>query len=456
MQSNMTVDEEIMKAGITHAGASAPDKNRLNEILKRAKLLRGLPLEDAASLLHTEDPEHIRLISEAAGEVKEAVFGPRVVLFAPLYLSNYCGNDCLYCGFRRSNATARRKAVSPEEAVEQANILSKAGFKRIILVAGEHPLHSSIDYLVKVAEAIYSQTDIHILHINSAPLSVENFRTIKSAGYGVYQCFQETYHPETYAVMHPVGMKRDYSFRLNAMDRALEAGFGDVGIGALLGLYDYRFDALATIAHSKHLEERFGAAAHTISVPRLRYAEGAALKEPPAPVSDTDFKKIVAVYRLSVPYAGVVISTREPEAVREECLKIGASQISAGSSVEPGGYGKTEHSTAQFSLHDNRDIVEMAEVIAKAGLLPSLCTACYRNGRQGAAYHDAVISGGMHDRCTVNAVLSLKEYILDTGNKSEALEGAVRRFTEALPDDVRPGVQKKLAGIAAGDRDVHI
>jgi 2-iminoacetate synthase len=442
--------------------AKAPSRIEIDEILSRAGELKGLSIRDAAALLMAEDKEAVKAILEKAAEVKEAVFGPRVVLFAPLYLSNYCSNDCLYCGFRKSNSLARRKALSPDEAVEQAKILSKMGFKRIILVAGEHPQHSGVDYLVEVAREIYSRTDVRILHVNSAPVSVEDFRKIKSAGYGVYQCFQETYHRPTYKVLHPTGRKSDFLYRLSAMDRALEAGFGDVGIGPLLGLYDYHYDALAAIAHSKHLEANFGAAAHTISVPRLRPAEGADIKYAPYPVSDEDFKKVVAVYRLSVPQAGVVISTREPAKLREECLSCGASQISAGSSTEPGGYdggeggAGGEHSTAQFDLADHRPLKEMVKIIAEAGFLPSLCTACYRSGRQGSNFLHTASSGKLKELCTANALLSLKEYLLDVGpDGQEEVEAVLRKFLDGFTGNLREDLDRKMETVKEGKRDVH-
>ena len=442
-------------------GATAPDTARLDDILARACPASGMPvpvgLDEAAALLRVEDPEHLALIHEAAGRVKEAVFGPRIVLFAPLYLSNYCSNDCLYCGFRSSNKSARRKALSADEAVAQARILSATGFKRLLVVAGEHPTRSGVDYLVKVAEAIYSQTDIRILHVNCAPLSVDEFKRLKAAGYGVYQCFQETYHPETYAVMHPSARKKDYAYRLGAMGRALEAGFGDVGIGALLGLYDYRFEALSTIAHSRHLEAGFGAAAHTVSVPRLRHAEGAALDSAPSPVDDTEFKKIVSVYRLALPYTGVVVSTREPAALRDEVITIGASQVSAGSSTEPGGYGAKERSATQFDVDDVRELSEMVGTIARQGLLPSLCTSCYRSGRQGEEYLDTTSSGGMRDLCTANALLSLKEYAIDSAAEEERplLEDTVRRFADAVEGADGANLSARLKEVEAGKRDVR-
>ena len=456
MQGTAAVEEILNDVEAALKEAKAPSRLEIDAILARAGELKGLSIRDAAALLMAEDEGMVAAVLEKAAEVKEAVFGPRVVLFAPLYLSNYCSNDCLYCGFRKSNSRARRKALSPDEAVEQAKILSRMGFKRIILVAGEHPLHSGMDYLVKVAREIYSRTDVRILHVNSAPVSVEDFKKIKAAGYGVYQCFQETYHRPTYKTLHPTGKKSDFLYRLSAMDRALEAGFGDVGIGPLLGLYDYHYDALAAIAHSKHLEALFGAAAHTISVPRLRPAEGAGIKNAPYPVSDEEFKKVVAVYRLCVPQAGVVISTREPAQLRDECLSCGASQISAGSSTEPGGYDKGEHSTAQFDLADHRPLNEMVRIIAGAGLLPSLCTACYRSGRQGADYLNTASSGKLKELCTANALLSLKEYLLDVGpDGREEIEAVLENFLEGFTGNFREDLKQKMEMISKGKRDIH-
>lgn len=457
MQDTASITELPRQVESVLNGASIPDRPRIEAILDKAAGLGGLTLSDAAALLFVEDPEGLEMICRAAGRVKDAVFGPRIVLFAPLYLSNYCSNDCIYCGFRRSNTLARRKALTPDEAVEQAKLLSKTGFKRLLLVAGEHPARYGVDYLVEVAQAIYQNTDIRILHVNCAPLTVDEFRTLKAAGYGVYQCFQETYNPLTYARMHPSARKSDYGFRLGAMDRALEAGFGDVGLGALLGLHDYRYDVLGVIAHSRHIEERFGAAAHTISVPRLRRAEGAPLSEAPWPVSDEEFRKIVAVFRLAVPYAGVVISTREPAAVREDALSIGASQISAGSSTEPGGYGHKDQSTAQFDVSDLRDLSEMIGVIAAKGLLPSLCTSCYRVGRQGPHFRDAAAAGAIKDFCTPNALLSLKEYMLDCGNEAskELLEGTLARYLGTVEEPLRRDLLAKLKRVENGERDIH-
>jgi len=438
-------------------GARAASGARLDEILAKAESLFPITLSEAASLLMMEDEGDLGKLFLAAGRVKEMIYGPRVVLFAPLYLSNYCSNDCLYCGFRRSNAAAKRRALSAEEAVGQAKALSATGFKRLLLVAGESAGRSGVEYLTEVARAIYAGTDMRILHVNCAPLSVDGFRKLKAAGFGVYQCFQETYHEETYRMVHPSGKKKDFQFRLSAMDRALEAGFGDVGIGALLGLYDYRFEALAVIAHSRRLEARFGAAAHTISVPRLRPAEGAELIAPPYPVSDIEFKKVVAVYRLSVPWAGVVISTREPAALRDEVLNIGASQISAGSSTEPGGYGEDEKSASQFEVDDHRGLDEMVRAIALRGLMPSLCTACYRSGRQGEEFRELAGTGGIKDFCTPNAALSLKEYALDAASEETRVlcEDAIAKALAGVEEPLKRDLIAKLERTAKGERDLH-
>jgi 2-iminoacetate synthase len=380
-----------------------------------------------------------------------------MVLFAPLYLSNHCVNGCLYCGFRNSGDKTVRRSLTVDEAVSQADYLAGRGFRRLLIVVGEHPVHGGVDYLAEVARAIYSRTEMRILHVNCAPLDTGDFVRLKQAGYGVYQCFQETYHRETYARMHPTGRKKDYDYRLAAMDRALEAGFGDVGIGALLGLYDHRYDALATIAHSRHLEDAFGAAAHTVSVPRLNHAEGSALESPPHVVTDDDFRKVVAVYRLCLPYTGVVVSTREPASLRDRVMLEGASQISAGSSTEPGGYGTDEKSASQFDVTDGRGLEEMVRVIAEKGLLPSLCTSCYRAGRQGDNYLHAAKGGAIRDFCTPNAILSLKEFGHTTGDAGlkKLCDDLVAKYTEDVDGPLRKDLVNKLAEIEAGSADLR-
>ncbi len=439
-----------------------PSEAVITAILDKAQKLKGLSLKDVSVLLNVgavREPTLRETILKTAGRLKEKVFGKRIVLFAPLYLSNECVNNCLYCGFRVENREAARKTLSVDEAVREAKTLEAKGYKRLLLVAAENPAKSNIDYILKVVKAIYSETDIRILHLNAAPMSVGDLKRLKAAGIGVFQVFQETYRTETYAMMHPSGRKKDYSYRLSAMDRAIDAGFEDLGIGALLGLYDWRFDVLATIAHAWYLKERYGIWPHTISVPRLRPATGSAIKETPYPVSDEEFKLIVAIYRLAVPTAGVVVSTREGADLRREVLAVGASQISAGSKTEPGGYEEDgEHyEAAQFATDDHRTLDEVIEDVAALGYMPSLCTSCYRAGRTGSGFHDMASSGAIKDYCSANAALTLKEYMLDSaGDSVDACEEAIERELGEIADEkLKAGIRERLLRIEAGKRDIY-
>lgn len=373
-------------------------------------------------------------------------------------------NNCLYCGFRKDNKDATRKTLNIDEIIGEAKALEAMGFKRILLVSGEDPKKSGIEYLVCAVEAIYKNTGIRIVHVNAPPMEIEDFRRLKNAGIGVYQAFQETYHRPTYEAMHPSGKKRDYDYRLSVMDRAIEAGFEDVGIGALLGLYDYRFDALSAIVHSQHLYKKFGSHSHTISVPRLRPADGSPVGRAPFPVSDMEFKKVVAVYRLTIPCAGVVVSTRESTRLRDEAIQIGASQISAGSKTGPGGYndrvkgkGARGKAVEQFSTNDHRGLEEMIAAIAQNGLLPSLCTTCYRVGRTGADFTNKTLSGSMEKFCQANALLTLQEYVLDYAHNGvrELGRAAIEKGLQEIQETgLKKEVLKKLDEIKQGKRDV--
>ena len=449
------------------ANAVQPAASAVDSILAMAEGLKGLSLEDAAVLLSVGDHATLERIFRTAGKVKERVFGKRVVLFAPLYLSNYCTNDCLYCGFRNGNKDAVRKTLTREEIIREAMALESMGFKRLLLVCGEDPKRSGIEYIVGAVNAIYENTGIRIVHVNAPPMEVSDLKRLKEAGVGVYQVFQETYYRPVYEVMHPSGRKKDYDYRLNVMDRAMEAGFEDVGIGALLGLYDYKYDVLAAIAHSQHMYKKFGSHAHTISVPRLRPAYGSPLKEAPHTVSDMEFKKIVAIYRLSVPCAGVVGSTREGAGLRDEVVHIGASQISAGSKTEPGGYADEVRSqksevrsrvVEQFSTNDHRSMEEMIASILRRGLLPSLCTTCYRIGRTGADFTKRTLSGDMEKFCQANAILTLQEYLLDYAQNG-AREMGRAAIEKGLEEIKEPGLKaedlKKMYEIQQGKRDVY-
>lgn len=448
----MTIDQEKLEL---LSKAPEPGPSELSSILEEASKGKGLGLEEAASLLAVRDAGMLGEILRCAGELKERVFGRRIVLFAPLYLSNHCTNGCEYCGFRAQNRDVARRALTIEEAVAEAKALEAMGFKRVLLVTGEDP-RWGLDYIAAAVRAIYEKTGMRIVHVNAPPMDTESLKELKAAGAGVYQAFQETYHRPTYELMHPSGRKKDYDFRLSVMDRAMEAGFGDVGIGALLGLYDYRFDALASIAHSQYLFSSFGAHAHTISIPRLRPAE-AELKEIPWRVSDGDLKKVVAVFRLSVPSAGIVASTRESALFRSELIKTGATQLSAASKTNPGGY-KGEQTLEQFSTSDHRSLQEVVRSVVDEGLLPSLCTTCYRVGRTGHDFTDKAMSGQMEKFCQANAVLTLKEYLLDycAGGSKEAVARAIDEgFKEVKDEGLKKALMERLKELEEGKRDLY-
>ena len=454
-----------------------PSASMVDDILTKASSSNSMYLEDVAMLLSVEDPLVLQKIFKKSGEVKDKVFGKRIVLFAPLYLSNYCTNNCLYCGFRKDNRDAVRKALTIKEVIQEAKALAAKGFKRILLVCGEEPRVSGIEYIIEAVVAIYKNTGIRIVHVNTPPMEVQDLRRLKTSGVGVYQVFQETYHRPTYAAVHPSGRKKDYDYRVSVMDRAIEAGFEDVGIGTLLGLYDYKYDVLATIAHSQYLFEQYGSHAHTISVPRLRPAYGSPIKDAPFPVSDEEFKKIVAIYRLAVPCAGIVVSTREGADLRDEVIQIGASQISAGSKTEPGGYTEEVRSqesgvrrkvgraaptdskpVEQFSTNDHRGLEEMIASIAQHGLIPSLCTTCYRVGRTGDDFTKKTLSGDMEKFCQANAILTLQEYILDyarNGAKEVGMAAIEKGLCEMKEVNLKKEVLKKLDEIRQGKRDVY-
>ncbi len=394
-------------------------KERLLNILERALNLKTLSLEDAAYLLSVNTEEDLKLIQQSSLTLKRKVFGDRVVLFAPLYLSNECVNKCLYCGFQNGNTYEKRKTLTKQEALKEADFLVKRGFKRALLVTAENSNICGVDYITDVIRYLYERSGLRILHLNAAPMEIEELRAIKKEGVGVFQLFQETYHKETYERLHIKGRKKSFEYRLLAMTRAIEAGFQDVGIGALLGLYDYKFDVLACIAHSYFLKEHYGTFPHTISVPRFRYARGAVIESPPAPVDDITFKKIVAVYRLAVPTAGIVVSTREPSGLRDDILCYGASQISAESKTSPGGYTQLvkEEDASQFSLNDTRSLEEVIISILEKGFLPSFCTACYKKERVGENFHKLAEKGVIKDFCSKNALYTFYEYLDNLENK---------------------------------------
>ena len=439
---------------------SAPE---IVDILVKARTGKGLEPAEAAALLQTEEPDLVRQIFHTAREVKLKIYGKRLVLFAPLYLSNFCVNNCQYCGFRRDNQAIPRKRLSPADIQDQVGKLEKLGHKRLLLECGESSL-SDIDYVEEAIAAVYATRngngEIRRVNVNIAGTTVENYRRLKAAKIGTYQLFQETYHRATYEMLHE-GPKRDYERQIFALDRAQEAGIDDVGLGVLFGLYDYKFEVLALLYHARHLEERFGVGPHTISVPRFRPASGVDFRLPHS-VSDEEFKRIVAVIRLAVPYTGMIISTRESVEMRGEAFSLGISQTSAGSSTSPGGYGEKdkggELTPAQFQIADHRSPDEVIRSICELGYLPSFCTACYRRGRTGKEFMDVAKPGDIQQLCAPNAVLTFKEYLLDYASE-ETRRAGERTLENHLGEISQPGlreqVEDRLKEMESGKRDLY-
>jgi len=454
------IDEEKIHLLIN----SRPDASDVDSILKKAMELNGLTMEEAAVLINIYDDNQLNMLFDTAIRIKQAIYGKRIVLFAPLYISNYCSNNCLYCGFRTGNRDIQRKCLTIDEVKEETKILLEQGHKRILMLMGEDNTASSLDYFFECVKAAYSVKDsngnsIRRINIEIAPLAREEFQKLKSLNIGTYAVFQETYHRDTYDKIHPSGKKKDYMWRLTVMDRALESGLHDVGIGALFGLYDYRFDTLGLLNHAEYLDKKYGIGPHTISVPRIEYAENAPCAESiPSPVSDRDFKKIAAVLRCAVPYTGIILSTRESAQMRSELMHIGVSQISAGSKTDPGGYGQEDHRSSQFSLNDTRSTGEVIASVIEEGYVPSFCTGCYRRGRTGKDFMDMAKPGLIKNHCQPNALLTLKEYLVDYADEKTRLlgEDLIRKELEAVPDrGRREETGKNLLKIEQGERDIY-
>lgn len=406
-----------------------PDKGRIREIIQKSYNKNRLDPDEMAALLNTSDPELIHEIIEGSKKIKENIYGNRIVLFAPVYIGNKCSNDCTYCGFRCSNKELLRKTLTMGEIEKEIRTLTAKGHKRVILVYGEHPEYDA-DYIynttMKVYETKNGHDEIRRININAAPMDVAGFKKIKSAGIGTYQIFQETYHQETYKNMHPVGNKSDYLWRLYAFDRAMEAGIDDIGMGALIGLYDYKFESLAMLYHTIHLEEKFGVGPHTISFPRIEPAIGTAFADaPPHPVTDKDFMKMIACIRIAVPYTGMILTARESVDFRNEAIKCGVSQIDAGSNIGVGSYSSSdkEFKKSQFKLNDRRTLDEVVGQLCDANYLPSFCTGCYRLGRTGEHFMEFARPGFVKDFCTPNGVLTLLEYLIDYASPETKLKG---------------------------------
>jgi 2-iminoacetate synthase len=456
------IDEELIHTQL-EAGWSK-SKEEVLAVVAKAKEGRGIEPEEAAALLQTEDPELIEEIFQEARRVKLKIYGKRLVLFAPLYLSNDCVNNCQYCGFRRDNPLISRKRLTPEEIREQVKELENLGHKRLLLECGESPL-SDIAFVEEAIATVYATKngtgEIRRVNVNIAATTIEHYRRLKAAKIGTYQLFQETYHRATYEALHD-GPKRDYERQILAHDRAQEAGLDDIGLGVLFGLYDYKFEVMGLLYHARHLEKRFGVGPHTISVPRWRPAAGVDF-ELPYLVSDESFKKLVAILRLAVPYTGMIISTRESVEMRTEAFSLGISQTSAGSRTSPGAYGQNgggqgKAQSEQFQIADHRPPDEVIRSICELGYLPSFCTACYRRGRTGKEFMDMAKPGDIQGLCAPNAILTFKEYLLDYAppETRRAGEKSLRCHIGELPaGSLREETERRLHRIENGTRDLY-
>jgi 2-iminoacetate synthase len=443
---------------------AAPSGEQLNAILQKAQQLKGLDLEDVAVLLRVQDAGKIKQIMEVAKYVKEEIYGKRLVLFAPLYTGNVCVNNCVYCAFRRANKHLVRKVLNMEEIKQETQMLLKDGHKRILLICGESP-KNDINYVCEAIRSVYSiqigKDNVRRINVELAPMTVEEFRQLAKEKIGTYVCFQETYDPELYKEYHPANTpKSDYMYRLNVMHRAMEAGIPDVGLGVLFGLADYRFEILALMEHAKDLENKFGCGPHTISFPRIEPAEGAPLPENiPHKVSDDNFKKIIAIIRIALPYTGIILSTRESDELRTELFNYGISQISAGSRTNPGAYSHVaDKSGSQFALGDHRSLEEVISGMIDCGYVPSFCTGCYRHGRVGADFMDLAKPGLIKQFCLPNALFSFKEYLYDFAGEETRKKGLslIDKMIEQMPDTkAKVRIVEELGAIDGGKRDCY-
>ena len=439
-------------------------KSDIDVVLNKAAKKEKLDYRDIAILLEIDDNEQLERMFNIAGKIKNEIYGNRVVLFAPLYVSNYCVNDCAYCGYQRCN-NFNRKKLTMDEIKEEVRVLEKMGHKRLALEAGEDPFNCPIEYILECLDTIYStyneNGNIRRVNVNIAATTVENYKKLNEKGIGTYILFQETYHKPTYIKMHGQSIKNDYYYHLTAFDRAMEAGVDDVGAGVLFGLSNPKFEVLGLMMHNAHLEEKFGVGFHTISFPRLKKAEGMNLEDYPYLVDDFMFKKIVAITRLAVPFTGIIMSTRESAEMRRELLKYGVSQVSAGSNTGVGGYKEEEEgrNVDQFKLEDERTPIQVLKELIGDGYIPSYCTACYRMGRTGDRFMSLAKSGEIHNVCTPNALTTLKEFLLDYGDEELKLLGdtlITDELNKIEREDIKNIVSNNLVSLLNGERDLYL
>lgn len=455
-------DEEI-KDTLTYAKENKSNRELIRSLIERAKDCKGLTHREAAVLLECDLEDENEKMFKLAKEIKQKFYGNRIVMFAPLYLSNYCVNGCVYCPYHYKNKHIARKKLTQEQIMKETIALQDMGHKRLALEAGEDPVNNPIEYILESIKTIYSikhkNGAIRRVNVNIAATTVDNYKKLKDAGIGTYILFQETYNKKSYEELHPTGPKHDYAYHTEAMDRAMEAGIDDVGVGVLFGLNMYKYDFVGLLMHAEHLEAAMGVGPHTISVPRIRPADDIDPENFSNAISDDIFAKIVAIIRIAVPYTGMIVSTRESSKTRERVLELGISQISGGSSTSVGGYVEPEaedDNSAQFEVNDNRTLDEIVNWLLKMNYIPSFCTACYREGRTGDRFMSLVKSGQIANCCQPNALMTLKEYLEDyashdTQKNGEAL---IAKEVEKIPNDkVKAIVKEHLTELKEGKRD---
>jgi 2-iminoacetate synthase len=442
-----------------------PDKSRVREVIQASLDKKRLSLEETAVLINTEDPELIEEIKEGARALKQKVYGERIVLFAPLYVGDLCTNNCQYCGFRSENKDMKRITLTHQDLVNETMALIDQGHKRLILVYGEHPKYSA-EFIAETVRIVYNvkhdNGEIRRVNINAAPFDIQGFRIIKDAGIGTFQIFQETYHEPTYAKVHLGGIKRNYEWRLTALDRAQEAGIDDVGIGALFGLYDWRFEVLSLVRHVNHFEAVYNVGPHTISFPRIQNALALNIAKDHL-VKDDEFVRLVSILRLAVPYTGMILTAREPREIRDQVLRFGVSQIDGGTNLELGGYSKSKKESQdltmeQFQINDNRSLNEIMDELIKTGYIPSFCTACYRLGRTGEHFMEFSVPGFIKRFCSPNAMLTLAEYLEDyapADTKEHGYKLIDQKINELAAHHNVDKVKEKLQLIKEGKRDLY-
>lgn len=436
---------------------------RVREVIAKSLAKNRLSLEETAVLINATDPELIQEIKEGAKTLKQTIYGNRIVLFAPLYVGNKCSNNCTYCGFRASNSQQVRKTLDHDELVAEVAALEDNGQKRLILVYGEHPQYSP-EFIAETVRTAYSvkkgNGEIRRVNINAAPLDIEGFRTVKEAGIGTFQVFQETYHREAYKTYHLRGKKADFDYRLTSLDRAQEAGLDDVGIGALFGLYDWRFEVLGLVRHTNHLEACYNVGPHTISFPRIKDASMLDMGDKYF-VSDEDFARLVAILRLAVPYTGMILTAREPAQLRTELIQYGVSQIDGGTKIEIGSYVEKEKNhdlnKGQFRINDDRSLNEIIDDLLDQGMLPSFCTSCYRAGRTGEHFMEFSVPGFIKRFCTPNAMLTLAEYLEDYAPAETAEKGwkVIEDNMADVNEKMQKSLRERLERVKQGERDLY-